>query len=119
MDISTSAPTVETAPHSDVAHHHDTHAVPPAFIHKAHWHYSSVKKSALDLDEDVIDFRRGLTTQQKNALKPVGNMSASTINTACRAYKQAYLGSTEDVQDVGDVTIYEHSDFPGKRWKIV
>ena len=102
-------------------HHHDTHALPPAFIQKAHWHYSSVKKAALDLDEDVIDFRRGLTIKQKEELKHVDTMPAARIATACQAYKDAYLDSTEGIQGVEDVPIYEHNDFPGmsRNWMLM
>jgi len=96
-------------------HHHDTHALPPAFIQKAHWHYTSVKRATLDADEDVIDFRRGLTAQQIQALKPIGTVAASRINEACQAYKDAYLGSVHDVHDIKDVTIFEHHHFPGTR----
>ena len=109
-----STATAEAACTAEDAHHHDTHAVPPAFIQKAHWHYSSVKKAELDLDEDVIDFRRGLTAKQKNALRQAGVMPMSKIGEACRAYKEAYLGSKEDVQNVQDVPMYEHTEFPGK-----
>jgi alkylated DNA repair protein alkB family protein 1 len=115
MELST-ATSNATAPEAN-GHHHDTHAVPPAFIQKAHWHYSSVKKAVLDLDEDVIDFRRGLTAHQKDVLKPVNTLPASAIEAACMAYKKAYLGSTEEIQDIEDVTVYEHIEFPGKRWK--
>lgn len=96
-------------------HHHDTHALPPAFIQKAHWHYSSVKRAALDLDEDVIDFRRGLTVKQKNDLKHVDSMPGTKIGTACQAYKDTCLGSVEDVRGVEGVPIYEHNDFPGTK----
>jgi hypothetical protein len=112
MNLSTA--TAQVAPDSGSAHHHDTHALPPAFIQKAHWHYASVKKAELDLDEDVIDFRRGLTAQQKNALRLISNMSAPQVEKACRAYKEDYLGSEEDVQGVEEVRIFEHTDFPGK-----
>jgi hypothetical protein len=114
MELSTAA---NAAAGDNDDHHHDTHAMPPAFIQKAHWHYSSVKETTLDLDEHVIDFRRGLTIHQKSVLQPVGSLLASTVEAACTAYKKAYLGSTEAVQGLEDVTIYEHSEFPGRRWK--
>ena len=116
MNVATAAAATTPIPNgsSNEVHHHDTHALPPAFIQKAHWHYSSVKKAVLDLDEDVIDFRRGLTAQQKNALKHVDTLSASTIQSACENYKEALLGSTDEVEGIEDVKIYEHTDFPGK-----
>jgi hypothetical protein len=115
MELSTAAAAVETVPSPNGSHHHDTHAIPPTFIQKVHWHYSSVKRIALDLDEDVIDFRRGLTAGQKEVLKPVGSLHASAVEAACTSYKKAYLGSNEDVQGLEDVRIYEHAEFPGRR----
>jgi hypothetical protein len=114
MNISTATAEGGVNPDTSSHHHHDTHALPPEFIQKAHWHYASVKKAELDLDEKVIDFRRGLTAQQKSALRHVGTMSATQVGKACRAYKEGYLGSAVDIENVQDVTIYEHTDFPGE-----
>ncbi|KIW08760.1 uncharacterized protein PV09_00698 [Verruconis gallopava] len=118
MDVSaasssSSSSSVALVEQSGDAHHHDRHAIPPMFIQKAHWHYSTVKKAALDLDEDVVDFRRGLTLKQKNDLKIVGSLSAKRLETVCSQYIQARVGTSEAMEGLEDVTIYEHNDFPG------
>lgn len=114
MGTATTEAASDPATPSNGAHHHEIHALPPAFIQKAHWHYTSVKKASLDLDENVIDFRRGLTPQQKHELTSVGIISASTIASACQGYKQARLDSNQPVDGVQDATIYEHKTFPGR-----
>lgn len=116
MNVSTAVAVAEDTRTSPSNHHHDIHALPPAFIQKAHWHYSSVKKAALDLDEDVVDFRRGLTAQQRNVLKPLDNIPSTVVADACKVYKQSYFGQQDDVrleENAGEVTIYEHAEFPG------
>jgi hypothetical protein len=118
MNISTAAAIAETTSNLDSNHHHDTHAMPPEFIQKVHWHYSAVKKATLDFDEDVIDFRGGLTVKQKQDLQPVETMSTTQIQTACDAYKKAYIESSDPVDDVSNVTVYEHKEFPGKRGRL-
>lgn len=123
MDFSTATATApepegadEPGQHHD-HHHHNTHALPPKFIQKRHWHYQQIKRSALDQDEDVIDFARGLSELQKSILKPVETVSKLTVRAASAAYRTAYFGD-ERVDEVldgggGDVTVYGHEEFPG------
>lgn len=119
MELSSQAAAVaqDPAPDANNNHHHDIHGIPPQFLQAKHWHYSSVKKSVLDLDEDVIDFRRGLSPHQKQILQEKDILPASTVQAACEAYKNAYLRSDETVQGVEDVRIYEHTEFPGKSYR--
>lgn len=103
----------------DQAAHHDTHALPPVFIQKTHWHYQSVKRTDLDNDPEVIDFTRGLSEKQQEILKPVGTVQAATIEAASIAYRNAASGDEHDTSSLGeeveDVIVYEHAEFPGLR----
>lgn len=108
MDFSTES--------SKSAKHLDTHALPPNFIQDSHWHYNQVKKADLDSDLQIIDFEKGLSESQKCVVTCVDAIAASRVCEASTAYKKAFLNcedTAEDAQDVQDVPIYEHSDFPG------
>ena len=96
--------------------HHDTHAIPPQFIQEAYWHYNKIKTADLDKDEELIDFGRGLSTEQKLLFKPVDVIIASTIESACRAFRDAALQTESDSplrSAIQDVTVFEHVHFPG------
>ena len=96
--------------------HHDTHAIPPQFIQEAYWHYNKIKTAELENDEELIDFGRGLSTEQKLLFKPVDMIKASTIESACRAFRDAALQTESDSplrSVIQDVTVFEHVHFPG------
>ena len=90
--------------------------MPPQFIQEAYWRYNKIKIADLDNDEELIDFGRGLSEEQKLLFKPVNTISASTIDSACRAFRDAALQTRSDVPlrtTLKDVTILEHVRFPG------
>lgn len=51
-------------------------------------------------------------------IKPVGTIEKSAIEKACIAFRNAALETEGDETpletEVEDVTVYEHTDFPGK-----
>lgn len=91
-------------------HHHDTHAIPPKFVQLAYLHYNKIKIPDLNADDNVIDFRRGLTEEQSLVVKPIGTISGLAIRRACSIYDG---GQEPDENMIQDVQIYEHQDFPG------
>lgn len=99
-------------------HHRDTHAIPPQFIQEQYWHYNKIKISDLEQDESVVDWNKGLSEEQAKVLKPVSTISRSAIEKACIAFRNAALGTegneTPLETEIEDVTVYEHTDFPGK-----
>jgi hypothetical protein len=99
-------------------HHRDTHAIPPQFIQEQYWHYNKIKISDLEQDESVVNWDKGLSEEQAKVLKPVSTISKSAIEKACIAFRNAALGTEGDETpletEIDDVTVYEHTDFPGK-----
>lgn len=92
--------------------------MPPQFIQEQYWHYNKVKISDLEKDESVVNWDKGLTEEQANVLRPVSTISRSAIEKACIAFRNAALGTEGDESPLGteieDVTVYEHTDFPGE-----
>lgn len=103
----------------------DTHALPPEHICQAYWKYNKISTKELQEDLDVVDFRRGLTSEQRKKLRPVRHVDASTISAASRALRDdgeahegdgGLWGGEEEGRNVVGVepcTAYEHADFPG------
>lgn len=71
----------------------------------------------LDQDLEIVDFRRGLTDDQKEKLVPVGVVSSSNIAAA----QQVFMESDLDGQGAKGMpasmpeacTVYEHKEFDG------
>ncbi|KAF2745985.1 hypothetical protein M011DRAFT_527167 [Sporormia fimetaria CBS 119925] len=106
MDVSTA-----TAVQESTSHHHDTHALPPAFIQKEHWRYNVMKKADLDIDPNVFNLRKydQFTEDQAKKWSEVGTIPAEQIETACEAYSNGRPLSSPPKEAI----IYEHTDFPG------
>lgn len=66
----------------------------------------------------MVDWDKGLSEEQANVIKPVSKISKAAIEKACIAFRNAALGTEEDQSplesEIEDVTVYEHTDFPGK-----
>lgn len=65
-----------------------------------------------------MDWDKGLSEEQAKVIKPVSTISKIAIEKACIAFRNAALG-TEDYGSpletkIEDVTVFEHTDFPGK-----
>jgi alkylated DNA repair protein alkB family protein 1 len=72
----------------------------------------------LENDTSVVDWDKGLSEEQTKVIKPVSTISKSAIEQACIAFRNAALGTEGDEPpletEIEDVTVYEHTDFPGK-----
>ncbi|KAF2197869.1 hypothetical protein GQ43DRAFT_434781 [Delitschia confertaspora ATCC 74209] len=100
------------------AAHHDTHALPPKFIQKAHWGYQNMKRAELETDLSIVDFGKELTDEQKRNWKPVGTIQGEKVKEACTKYASVALGKEiweEGVpkERVQDRTVFECVEFPG------
>ena len=65
-----------------------------------------------------MNWDKGLSEEQAKVIKPVGTIERSAIEKACIAFRNAALGTEGDESpletEIEDVTVYEHTDFPGK-----
>jgi hypothetical protein len=72
----------------------------------------------LENDDSVVDWDKGLNEEQAKLIKPVSTISKNAIEKACIAFRNAALGTEGDESpletEIEDVTVYEHTDFPGK-----
>lgn len=66
----------------------------------------------------MVDWDKGLSEEQAKVIKPVSTISKIAIEKACIAFRNAALGTEEDESpletEIEDVTVFEHTDFPGK-----
>ncbi|KAG9231352.1 hypothetical protein BJ875DRAFT_122793 [Amylocarpus encephaloides] len=99
--------------------HHDTHALPPHAICDMFFKYQKMTDDAVDEDLDIVDFRRGLTDEQKERIVPVAMIPCELIQEAQEAFKE--MTETGPVIDDASgqkpeaCTVYEHQGFPGLR----
>ena len=74
--------------------------------------------ASVDGDLRVVDFRRGLSLEQKEKLILVDTVSSETIATARDAFREATRDVAGGALEVNSTpafcTIYEHKDFDGK-----
>ena len=65
----------------------------------------------------MIDIAKGLTDDQKEFIKRVGSISASSIEAACIAFRNVAQGTAGDTTsltcELKDAVVYEHQGFPG------
>ena len=66
----------------------------------------------------MVDWDKGLSEEQAKVIKPVSTISKTGIEKACIAFRNAALGTEGDESpletEIEDVTVYEHTDFPGE-----
>ena len=98
-------------------HSHDTHAIPPQAVCNAYKNYQKLDDLAVDEDLQVLDFRRGLTSAQKEKLVAVGTIPSESIESARKAFNYDHKGDLSERADTepspAPCTVYEHKDFPG------
>jgi alkylated DNA repair protein alkB family protein 1 len=72
----------------------------------------------LENDTSVVNWDKGLSEEQAKVIRPVSTISKIAIEKACIAFRNAALGTEGDESpletEIEDVTVYEHTDFPGK-----
>jgi alkylated DNA repair protein alkB family protein 1 len=91
--------------------------MPPQAICDLYKKYQKMSNGSVDSDLSVVDFKRGLTEQQKRRILPVDRFESALIQDALIAFKQANGFASEERASDGPpaCTIYEHKDFPGEQ----
>lgn len=89
--------------------------MPPQAICDLYKKYQRAENAAIDADVNVVDFRRGLTPEQKASIVGVGTVSSEVIAEAEKAFRNTPTQLSQDNQysTPPPCTIYEHNDFPG------
>lgn len=67
-------------------------------------------------DQDIIDFSRGLSEEQKKKIHPVDCIPAERIWAAQKVFEPELdsLGASNAADVPRACVIYEHDDFPGE-----
>lgn len=91
--------------------------MPPQAICDLYKKYQRLDDASVDGDLEVVDFRRGLTSEQKERITPVGSVSSEVIGKAQKGFKASHqaipVTSQEPDSTPESCTIYEHKDFDG------
>ena len=94
--------------------HLDPHEKPPDHIRNVYKKYQKMKLRDLGKDPDIIDFKRGLSDEQKRHIKVIKEHKPEELAPAFRAFE----GIQEPIDSQGSlidspILVYEHSDMPG------
>jgi len=99
--------------------HLDPHEKPPDAIRVAFKRLQKVRSKDLDADDGVIDFRRGLTTEQKDQIIESGVCDAQILNKTFAPFEHGE-GDDSSANEVihtkvlQQVLIYDFVHIPGK-----
>lgn len=88
------------------------HEMAPAQIKQLYKHYQKLSSHDLDDDEALLDFRRGLSSAQKDTVKEVSSITQSAVKAACQCLSTA---DHREIHALSDVKVYEVEAVPGKR----
>lgn len=88
----------------------DAHQKPPDFLKDVYKKYQKLKGVALEQDEDIIDFKRGLSIKQEDLFKVTEWMSPE----ATQAVFKAFEDNNETPLILPDrIYAYHHLELPG------
>lgn len=89
----------------------DAYQKPPEQIRAVYKKYQKLSPASLAADMEIVDFERGLTTEQSIKLKEIRRIPGHLLLTACSDFGEM---QPEDLAaSVVDVSIFEHDDLPG------
>jgi hypothetical protein len=93
----------------------DIHAMPPQAICDLYKVYQKMNNVSIDEDLNIVDFRRGLTEDQKRRIVPNDTVDAALIKEAGHAFVKVNGLASKEIEELRpkSCTIYEHKDFPG------
>ncbi len=93
----------------------DTHQRPPESIKSIYKFYQTLKLDDLDVNPDILDFRRGLSLEQKEQCKQVDTMLSETVRDACIRFGHPRQDDDDDdYAHFVDTPIFEHGKVPGE-----
>jgi len=89
----------------------NAHQRPPNFLKDVYKKYQKLKGDALEQDEDIVDFGRGLSEKQEGLFEVTEWMSTE----AAQAVYNAFMGEDEEIPlNLPDrLYAYHHLDLPG------
>jgi len=94
--------------------HLDPHERPPDHIRNVYKKYQKMKLRDLDKDPDIIDFKRGLSEEQKRHIKVIKEWKPEELTPAFRAFEGIQEPSDSQGSLIDSpIVVYEHSDMPG------
>ena len=91
--------------------------MPPQPLCNLYKTYQKMDDVSVDSDLNVVDFRRGLTIEQKEKIVPVDSVTSEVITAAHVKFvesSQSTNGKPRNLSTSPDpCTVYEHKDFDG------
>lgn len=94
----------------------DARQKPPQSIKVSYKLYQKLSLEAISTDSSVIDFSRGLSTEQANKCKEVGKIFYDAVRLACLRFKHPI---NEELWHPRDIAVYEHEEIPGEAMEVM
>lgn len=86
---------------------------PPLTLREVYKRFQKLKADALDVDQTIIDFTRGLTNDQKQKIRVSDWLNQNDVRKASAAFVGSQsVSHCQDVQEASNLA-YEHEDLPG------
>jgi alkylated DNA repair protein alkB family protein 1 len=77
-----------------------------------------MESAAINTDPEIIDFKRGLTEEQKERIVPVETVPSELMASAAETFRRQRTSSSGEIWEPKSAppasTVYEHKDFPGQ-----
>lgn len=89
----------------------DARQKPPAAIKASYKLYQKLSLEAIVTDPGIIDFSRGLSTEQAKKCKQVSKILYGTVRLACLQLNHL---RNEEAWPPKDIAVYEHEEIPGE-----
>ena len=88
----------------------DAHEVAPGLVRQCFKHYQKLSREAIDCDEDILDFRRGLSYSQQQLITQSSEIPVLDVARAC-----LFLARRDDSisETCSAACIYEVKSMPG------
>lgn len=93
----------------------DTRQKPPELIKASYKFYQKLSLEAISTDPTIIDFSRGLSTDQAKKCKQVSQIPYDTVRLACL---QLNHPRNEASWPPRDIAVFEHGEIPGKALEL-
>lgn len=93
----------------------DARQKPPEPIKASYKLYQKLSLEAISTDPGIIDFSRGLSTEQARKCKQVSKILSDTVRLACLRFKHP---RNEETWPPRDIAVFEHEEIPGEAMKV-
>ena len=86
---------------------------PPAGLREVYKKFRSLKVDALDVDEEILDFARGLTNEQKQNIRVSQWLNQDSLKKSSATFANSQtVPHSQDAKEASNLA-YEHKDLPG------